>query len=234
MSIGILLECKLPESSGLHASERMKFEFNISPGQHETSVRYSLLEAIKFIAAFVDQQNEQARIFCNKFDPATLEGHGFDYDDDRDELHVSGISGFEYDLDGVFKDEFPKFVVESQVIMLWAMLEKKLDAVATELYVIKGLPWHNFKDSKSFFSRYVERIESADGYVFDASLIKFLDGNVRHVRNALVHGEPRILSISHEHLDVTDGVLHCVRPQYVSEVIKSIRHLALELAAAYR
>lgn len=214
--------------------ERVEFVFKISPGQHETSVRYSLLEAIKFIAAYIDQQNEQVRLFCNSFDAAALKGHGFDYDDDRDELHVSGISGFEYDLDGVFKDEFPIYVVESQVIMLWAMLERNLDAIATELHEIKGLPWPAFEKGKSLFSQYVQRIEAADGLPFDAGVVDFLDQNVRHVRNALVHGGPRVVAVNHEHIDVKDGILRGVYPQYVSAIVQSMLNLAMELVAARR
>lgn len=208
--------------------------FNIAPGQHETSVRYSLLEAIKFMAAFIDQQNEQARSFCENFDQESLRGHGFAYDDDRDELLVSGISGFEYDLDGVFKEEFPTYVIESQVIMLWAMFEKNLDSVATELYRIKGLPWPTFQPGRSIFSQYIERLQIVDGHPFADSIVDFLENNVRNVRNALVHGGPRKISIEHEHLDVRDGILRMIFPQYVSEVIGAMRYLGMELVAVYR
>ncbi|WP_252091050.1 hypothetical protein [Pseudomonas sp. MWU13-3659] len=212
----------------------MEFVFNVNPGTHETSVRYSLLDAVKFMAAFIDQQNEQSRSFCDSFDQASREAHGFNYDDERDELHISGISGSEYDLDGVFKEEFPIYVIESQVIMLWSMLEKNLDAIATELYSIKGTPWVKFKGGGSLFFKYIERIESADGKHFNKSLIDFLDKNVRVVRNALVHGGVRELSATHEHLDVRDGILRDVFPQYVSSVIESMRYRALELVAADR
>ncbi|QHG64313.2 hypothetical protein [Pseudomonas putida] len=208
--------------------------FNLAPGQHENSVRYSLLEAIKFMAAFIDQQNEQARLFCENFDQESLRGHGFTYDDDRDELLVSGISGFEYDLDGVFKEEFPSYVVESQVIMLWAMLERNLDAVARELYVIKGLEWPELKRGKSIFPQYVERIEKVDGQPFSKSTIEFLNANVREVRNALVHGGLREVSIQHEDLDIKNGILRGVSPAYVSEVIGAMRYLAMELVAEHR
>lgn len=212
----------------------MKFVFNVDPRGHEISVRYSLLEAVKFMAAFIEQQNKQTRSFCERFDQASREAHGFNYHDGRDELCVSGVSGFEYDLDGVFKEEFPAYVIESQVIMLWSMLEKNLDAVATELYRIKGIPWVKFKRKGSLFSKYIERIELADGKTFNKSLLDFLDNNVRVVRNALVHGGVREVSVTHEYLDVRGGILRDVFPQYVFRTIESMRYLALELVAADR
>lgn len=212
----------------------MEFVFNVDAGMHETSVRCSLLEAVKFMAAFIDQQNEQTRFFCSRFDQASRDAHGFDYDDERDELHVSRISDYEYDLDGVFKEEFPIYVIESQVIMLWSMLERNLDAVATELYSIKGISWTKLKGDGSLFSKYIDRIESADGVPFDKSNFDFLENNVRIVRNALVHGGVREVGIIHEYLDVSGGILRDVSTQYVSLVIESMQYLAMELMAANR
>lgn len=212
----------------------MEFVFNVDAEMHETSVRYSLLEAVKFMAAFIDQQNEQARFFCSRFDQASRDAHGFDYDDERDELHVSGISDYEYDLDGVFKQEFPIYVIESQVIMLWSMLERNLKTVATELYRIKGISWTNLKGDGSLFSKYIDRIEFAEGVPFDESNFDFLENNVRIVRNALVHGGVREVGIIHEYLDVSGGILRDVSTQYVSLVIESMQYLATELVAANR
>ncbi|WP_251962241.1 hypothetical protein [Pseudomonas sp. Marseille-Q5299] len=186
------------------------------------------------MSAFIDQQNEQARLFCENFDQEYLRGHGFAYDDERDELLVSGISGFEYDLEGVFKGEFPSYVIESQVIMLWAMLERNLDAIAMELYKIKGLDWSSLKRGASSFSQYIERIEVADGRPFPKPTVDFLDKNVREVRNALVHGGAREVDIEHAHLDIKGKVLRGVSPAYVSEVIGAMRYLAMDLVAAHR
>lgn len=210
----------------------MGFVFNVSPGQHETSVRYSLLEAVNFISAFIDQQNEQGRIFCENFKATASNGYGVAYDEDRDEIKVSGISGSEYDLDGVFKEEFSAYIVESQVLMLWAMLEKNLDAIAQELFNIKEMPWTKLKGEGSNFSQYVKRIEDADSYSYDAAVVNFLDCNVRPVRNALVHGGSRKIEVENELLNVKNGVLLGVSHEYVTKTIKNIRYFAMELVSA--
>lgn len=206
----------------------MGFVFNVHPDGHETSVRYLLHDAIVFIAAFIEQQNGQVQRFCDGFDVASRTDCGFIYNKERGELCVSGVSEFEYDLNGVFKEEFPEYILESQVIMLWSVLEKNLMSVAQGLFKIKDKPWRGIDKRKSCFLQLIKRIEEAIGIKFPSATVSFLNSNARAVRNALIHSK-RSIHVTHEFLDVKEGILVSVHPEYVSEVVLQMKRLSVEL-----
>lgn len=208
----------------------MEFKFVVSPDQHETSVRYSLVDSIAFAEAFMHQQSNLVHGFCSGFDSSSKQGYGFSHDEDRDEVYVSGISGGNYDLDMVFREEFPDYIVESQVLMLWAVFERGLSNVAMELFAIHGRPWFRLEKRPSIFRQLVDRVESVDGRKFSGDVVGFLDESVRAVRNALAHAD-RSIRIQHDYLQVSNRVLVKVHPEYIREILSSMEHFAMQLVA---
>lgn len=201
-------------------------KFELSPEQWEQMIRRSLLSELEFVSAFIDQQNGQLVKFINEFncENETSGAHGFKYDIERDDLKISGLSSFEYDLDGVFKEELPEYIKQSQLVILWAMLERSLYAIIKELYTLRNSPVPKKKNNVSDFIYLIKCLEAVDGENKNTkSTVEFLNGNVRIVRNHIVHR--RKLDIDHRWLDVENGTLQKIHNEYISEILFSINHL---------
>jgi len=202
------------------------FQFEISPEQHEQMIRSSLLSELEFVSAFIDQQNGQLIKFIDEFncENEVSEAHGFSYDKERDDLKVSGLSSFQYDLNGVFKEELPEYIKQSQLVILWAMLERSLGAIIKELYILRNLPVPKREKKDSSFVHLIKCLEKIDGENKTIkSAVEFLNGNVRIVRNYIVHsGE---LNVNHRWLDVKNGTLQKIHNEFISEMQFSINYL---------
>lgn len=202
--------------------------FHISPEDHEYMIRRSLSNELEFITAYIDQQNGQLDKYIKTFNPnrKKSQAHGFVYDEKTSFLTISGISESEYDLKGIFKENLPQYILHSQLILLWAMLEKSLTAIVNEIYSIKNTPMPK-KENKndSIFKYLIECLEKIDNRSLSADInIKFLEENARWVRNYLVHPNKKI-DFTHKWLEIKDKHLSKIKNQYIEEVISSINYL---------
>lgn len=200
------------------------FQFEISPEQHEQMIRCSLLWELEFVSAFIDQQNGQLIRFIDEFNCEDgAEGHGFSYDKGMGSLKVSGLSAFEYDLNGVFKEDLPEYIRKSQLVILWAMLERSLTAIITELHKLRGLPPMKEKTYGSIFIHLIKCLEAIDGKNKNIeSSVDFLQNNVRFVRNQIVHSGPLKQGVKHRWLEVENNTLKKIHSNYISEVQSAI------------
>lgn len=190
-------------------------------------IRRSLFSELEFVSAFIDQQNGQLIKFIDEFncEDEASKAHGFRYDKERDDLKVSGLSTFEYDLNGVFKEELPEYIKQSQLVILWAMLERSLGAIIKELYMIRDLPLPKKNKHDSCFIHLVKCLEAIDGENKPIkNTVEFLNENVRIVRNCIVHGGE--LHVNHRWLEVENGALQKIHGEYISEMQFSINYLA--------
>jgi hypothetical protein len=205
------------------------FHFNISPQQQERMIRGSLLAELEFVYAFIDQQNGQLNKYLEEFncESETSEAHGFLYEPNG--LRVSGLSAFEYDLNGVFKEELPEYIRRSQVVILWAMLERSLRAIMEELYGTRSLTVPKKKKGDSDFIHLIQCLEKIDGkYENISHAITFLNDNARYVRNYIVHGGN--LRVTHKFLEVcSGGALQKISEKYISEIHSAIVTLGCRL-----
>lgn len=204
-----------------------KFKFTISPEQNEEMVRRSLLSELEFVSAFIDQQNGQLNKYLGEFncENEKSEAHGFLYDEERDDLKVSGLSSSEYDLNGVFREELPEYIMQSQMVILWAMLERSLSAIIKELYSLRGLSTPKKGKHESYFFHLIKCLEDIYGENKNIkNEVIFLNENVRIVRNYIVHRGCE-LNISHSWLTINNGVLQKIHHEYIGEILFSINQL---------
>lgn len=205
--------------------------FNISSEQFESMVRGSLSLELKFVSAFIDQQNGQLNKYLHElyFENNKSDDHGFSYDEKRNDLMVSGLSSFEYDLNGVFKEELPEYINQSQLVILWAMLERSLRSIVDEICRIKSWDVYKKKKGESDFFSLIKSLKKIDDSNIQ-SAFDFLNNNVRVVRNYIVHGDGKSkLEISHKFLEIENGCLHKIHNEYIKEVQFAIAYLGANL-----
>ena len=134
------------------------------------------------------------------------------------------MSAFEYDLNGVFKEELPEYIKQSQLVILWAMLERSLGAIIKELYTLRSFPVPKKEKHDSSFIHLIKCLEAIDGENETIkNTVEFLNENVRIVRNYIVHsGE---INVNHRWLEVKNGTLQKIHSMYISEIQFAINYL---------
>jgi hypothetical protein len=201
--------------------------FDISREEHEYMIRRSLSNELEFISAFIDQQNGQLNNYLKNFNSESKNSntHGFVYDEDLSSLNISGISASDYNLDDVFKEDLPQYILHSQIILLWAMLERNMTAIVEEIYLIKNRTIPKQKKGDSIFKHLINCLEKIDNNTLAVDTnVKFLEENARYVRNCLVHPNKKI-DFTHKWLEIKDKHLIKIKSQYITEVISSINCL---------
>ncbi|MCG7571043.1 hypothetical protein MHM89_13985 [Pseudoalteromonas sp. CNC9-20] len=104
------------------------------------------------------------------------------------------------------------------------MLEDALGYIVRELSRQENVKPRTKKRYESIFINYLKWLEEIDERDFiSESSVQFLDGNVRKVRNSIVHGKP--LDVVHDGYEITDtGIV--ISDKYVWEICMSIDSLA--------
>ncbi|WP_156158758.1 hypothetical protein [Pseudoalteromonas rubra] len=178
--------------------------------------------------AFIEQQNYQRDDYTSKFSGMLVKGGGGIYSNEyTNHISVSNISNDEYDLESTFKKDLPNYIKKSQVLMLWAMLEDTLGYIVRELSSQEQVSPRIKGRHESIFIHYIKWLEEIDEReLITESSVQFLDGNVRKVRNSIVHGNP--LDVVHDGYEITDtGIV--ISDKYVWEICIAIDSLAWQI-----
>ncbi len=196
----------------------------------EACLRKGLHTEVALMMAFIEQQNIQLDDYTSKFS-SLLEngGRGIVINEYYDHVSVSNVSSDEYDLEATFKKDLPNYVRISQVLMLWAMLEKTLSYIVKRLSEQKNIEFRGRKGESIFIYniRWLEEIDGMPNSAPYSDVVDFLENNVRNVRNALVHGSQP--DVTHKYFEVTDTET-IISSNYVWEICISIDLLSRYLA----
>ncbi|TMO82509.1 hypothetical protein [Pseudoalteromonas spongiae] len=192
------------------------------------SLRRGLYQEIRLMMAFIEQQNYQLDNYTSRFSDMLVKGGtGISSNEFTNHVSVSNISSDEYDLESTFKKDLPNYIKKSQVLMLWAMLEDTLGYIVSELSRQENVKPRTKKKDEPIFIHYLKWLEEIDERdLIGESSVQFLDGNVRKVRNSIVHGKP--LDVVHDGYEITDtGIV--ISDKYVWEICIAIDSLAWQI-----
>ncbi|MAJ40311.1 hypothetical protein [uncultured Pseudoalteromonas sp.] len=194
----------------------------------QSCLRSGLYQEVRLMMAFIEQQNYQLENYTAKFSDMLINGgSGVSSNEDSDYVSVSNLSNDQFDLEATFKQGLPNYVRKSQVLMLWAMLEDTLGYIVHEVSTQKKISFRDKQRNESIFIYYLKWLEEVDEReLISESSVQFLDGNVRKVRNSLVHGSP--LNVVHDGYEVTDSGI-VISHNYVWDICMSIDSLAWQI-----
>lgn len=170
----------------------------ITANNREIKIR-SIYEEIYIFKSFLNQQEKQVNEYIQNIN-SRKESYDttkiiFTGNNNYEEIlvsvdHIEGISEDDYDIVGLFTEDFPLYQRQSMLLTLWSLFESKLKDIYDLLISESGQQPRKKKKNQSDFSFFIDELTKLGCNFNDeriANILLFLNGDVRNIRNDWVH-----------------------------------------------